>query len=318
MQDIINFIHETTGIDPANQLKILKSIIAIVIIIVIRAIILKIIFRRTIDVKKRYFLGKISIYIASIVGTLIILRIWFKGFGSIGTFLGLLSAGLAIASRDIIMDFFGWIFIIVKRPFKLGDRIQIGELRGDVIDTNILQFTLLEIGNWVDAEQSTGRVVYVPNSMVFNNPIANYVAGFEYIWNEIPVLITFESNWKKAKEILTEIAQRYAEKITEHVRKQIIEASKKYMIFYSKLTPIVYTKVESSGILLTIRYLCKPKNRRNTEQAIWENILEEFARHKDIDFAYQTIRYYNNLLEGKSNKQNVEKKLDTGGEENGI
>jgi len=319
MFGIVSFIQQTIGIDPINQVKILKSLITVIVIIILRTIILRIIFSKTTDVKKRYFFGKSTIYLGVIIGSLIILRIWFEGFGSLGTFLGLLSAGIAIASRDIIMDFFGWIFVVIKRPFKIGDRIQIGEIRGDVIDMSILQFTLLEIGNWVNAEQNTGRIIYVPNSMVFNNPIANYVAGFKYIWNEIPVLITFESNWKKAKEILLKVAQKHAEHLTEDVKKQIIEASKKYMIFYSKLTPTVYTSVEDSGVLLTIRYLCKPKRRRITEQAIWEDILEEFSKCNDIDFAYPTRRYFNNVLEGKIKNINIENRnSESGGEDNGM
>ena len=66
----------------------------------------------------------------------------------------------------------------------------------------IFMFTLMEIGNWVDADQSTGRVIHIPNGKVFKEVLANYSKGFQYIWNEIPVLVTFESNWKKAKEIL--------------------------------------------------------------------------------------------------------------------
>jgi len=299
MNNLLDLIYETTGIDPETQIKIFKSLITVAVVIIVRKILLKVIFERTTDVKKRYFFGKSTLYAGIIFGSIIILRVWFKGFRSLDTFLGLLSAGLAIASKDIIMDFFGWIFIVIKRPFKIGDRIQIGELRGDVIDTSILQFTLLEIGNWVDAEQSTGRVIHVPNSMVFNNPIANYVMGFQYIWNEIPVLITFESNWKKAKKILLNIAQKHAEHFSREAEKRIIEASKRFMIFYSKLTPTVYTSVKDSGVLLTIRYLCKPRRRRNSEQAIWEDILEEFSKCDDIDFAYPTRRYFNNVLEGK-------------------
>ena len=75
-----------------------------------------------------------------------------------------------------------------------------------LIDLRIFQFTLMEIGNWVDADQSTGRIVHVPNGSVFVTPLANYAKGFQYIWNEIPVLVTFESDWRRAKEILEGIA----------------------------------------------------------------------------------------------------------------
>ena len=187
-----------------------------------------------------------------------------------------------------------------RRPFQVGDRIQLGNHAGDVIDLRIFQFTLMEIGNWVDAEQSTGRILHIPNGQVFSDVLANYSKGFQYIWNEVPVLVTFESNWKKAKEILLRIGVKHAEHLSKTAEQRVKKASMKFMIFYSKLTPTVYTCVKDCGVLLTIRYLCEPRRRRGSEQAIWEEILEEFAECQDIDFAYPTQRFYNNLLEGKA------------------
>jgi small-conductance mechanosensitive channel len=160
-------------------------------------------------------------------------------------------------------------------------------------------FTLMEIGNWVDADQSTGRVIHIPNGKIFTEMLANYSRGFQYLWHEIPVLVTFESNWQKAKEILLSIAQHRAEALSSTAERRVRQAAKKFMIFYTKLTPTVYTTVRDSGVLLTIRMLCEPRSRRGTEQSIWENILTEFAKHDDIDFAYPTQRFYNNLAEGK-------------------
>ena len=127
----------------------------------------------------------------------------------------------------------------------------------------------------------------------------NYSQGFTYIWHEIPVLVTFESNWEKAKQILQEIATQQSEHLSKEAEKRVKQAAKKFMIFYSKLTPIVWTSVKDCGVLLTIRYLSDPRKRRGTEQAIWEDILHQFAANDDIDFAYPTTRFYNNVLEGK-------------------
>lgn len=88
--------------------------------------------------------------------------------------------------------------------------MQIGQHVGDVIDIRLFQFTILEIGNWVEADQSTGRLIHMPNAKVFQEPQANYSTGFEYIWHEIPVMVTFESNWKKTKTILQEIVTKHA------------------------------------------------------------------------------------------------------------
>jgi len=218
--------------------------------------------------------------------------VWIEGVGSLTTFLGLASAGVAIAMHDTIANITGWFFIISKQPFKVGDRIQIGDTSGDVIDVRLFQFSMVEIGNWVDADQSTGRIVHVPNSKVLREPLANYQIGFEYIWNEIAVLITFESNWKKAKELLGIIAQKNVKHLSEGAQDQIRRAAEKFFIFYGALTPIVYTTVKDSGVMLTIRYLVNPRQRRSTEQQIWEAILDSFSNETDIDLAYPTTRFY--------------------------
>ncbi len=203
------------------------------------------------------------------------------------------------------MNIAAWFFIIWRRPFEVGDRIQIGENSGDVIDQRLFQFTLLEIGNWVDGDQSTGRIIHIPNSKVFNESQANYSKGFKYIWNEIFVVVTFESDWKKAKDILRSIADKHAEHLSIEAEKKLKEAAKKFMIFYNNLTPNVYTDVKASGIQLTIRYLCEPRRRRSSVRDIWEDILVEFAKYDDIDLAYNTQRIViNESNREKNNSQN--------------
>ena len=110
--------------------------------------------------------------------------------------------------------------------------------------------------------------------------------------------MTFESNWEKAKEILQGIADRNAAQLSQSAADRIRQAARRFMIMYAKLTPTVYTSVEDSGVLLTIRYMCDPRKRRSSEQAIWEDILRAFAEQSDIEFAYPTQRFYYHWAEG--------------------
>jgi small-conductance mechanosensitive channel len=302
MDKLTETLQDTINLGSDAQTKLWTSAALIVILLLVHWLIVKIVWRRTDDVHVRYRSRKVSESVAVILGLLLIGRVWFREFQSLVTIVGLLSAGLAIALKDLVVNLAGWIFILIRRPFELGDRIQIGNHAGDVIDLRIFQFTLLEIGNWVDADQSTGRVIHVPNGKVFTEAVANYGKGFQYIWNEVPVLITFESNWEKAKEILLRIAKEHAEHLSEAAQKRVKESARKFLIFYTKLTPTVYTSVRESGVLLTIRYLCEPRRRRVGEQAIWEDILREFGKCDDIDFAYPTRRFYDGRLEGKKGK----------------
>jgi small-conductance mechanosensitive channel len=299
MNKITDWIQEISGLNPQTQSKIFTSLIIIIILWLIRRVTLRIISRKTEDPYTRYRWRKSTIYITVLTGLLIVGRIWFIGVQSIATFLGLVTAGLAIALQDLVKSVAGWVFLMWRKPMIIGDRIQVGNYAGDVIDIRLFKFSLVEIGNWVDADQSTGRMIHLPNSLVLSEVIANYTRGFEFIWNEIPVLVTFESDWRKAKTILAEVTEKHAAHLTKDAEKRIKEASTRYMIFFKTLTPTVYTSVRDSGVLLTIRYLTEPRRRRSSEQLIWEEILTEFAKHKNIDFAYPTQRFYNNITEGK-------------------
>nr|WP_286670569.1 mechanosensitive ion channel domain-containing protein [Fodinibius salsisoli] len=270
--------------------KIFLSAAIILIIWALRLITVRIVNKRLPEAREQYKWRKNLTYISVFVGVFIIGRIWFEGLQSLATFLGLLSAGLAIALKDPVSDFAGWMFILWRKPFDVGDRIQLGDVKGDVIDIRIFKFTVLEIGNWVRSDQSTGRVVHLPNHQIFSDPLANYTSDFEFIWNELEVLLTFESDWEKAKELLQEVAEKHLEEFVKNADQQVQKAQKAYLIYYRHLTPIVYTDVQDSGICLTIRHLSNPRKRRSVTQAIWEDILRLLDEHEDIDLAYPTMR----------------------------
>ncbi len=301
LRQLTHAIQGLTGIRPETQGRLLETVLIVLVLALVRSIAVRLNRKQVSDLRTRYRWRKGITYVVVILGLVLVGAVWFqRGVQSLATYLGLISAGVAIALRDPIVNLAGWVFILWRRPFSVGDRVQLGDNAGDVIDVRVFQFTLLEIGRWVDADQSTGRIIHIPNGKVFTDPIANYTRGFHYVWNEIPVMVTFESNWKAAKEILFDVARRHAEQLSEDAERRILQATRKYMIFYSTLTPTVYTKVADSGIVLTIRYLCEPRSRRGTAQAMWEDILDRFAEKDDIDFAYPTTRFYDNLREGKS------------------
>ncbi|MDF1574729.1 MAG: mechanosensitive ion channel [Bacteroidales bacterium] len=292
MNGLSKILQDTLGIAPENQTKLFYSVLILVAFGLIRFAMLKIVWRLTEDPKTRYTWKRTASFTLGTLTLIMIGSVWIRAMSQFGAFLGLLTAGLAIALKDLLTNIAGWIFILARKPFGLGDRVQIGDLAGDVIDIRIFQFTLLEIRNWVKADQSTGRIIHVPNGMIFTKAQANYTSGFKFIWNEIAVLLTFESNWQLAKEILLKIIREHSEDLSEDAEKKIMEASKKYMIYYTHLTPTVYTTVEPSGVLLTMRFICDPRKRRASEHEVWEEVLKEFARHREIEFAYPTQRFF--------------------------
>lgn len=298
MRDLSDFLATELGITVPSQHKILISLLVVLFLSIVRILVLRIVWKHTNDPRIRYQWKRSFSLTLPIVGIFLIGGIWLPAIEQFGAFFGLLTAGLAIALKDPLTNLAGWIFILSRKPFVVGDRVQIGQNTGDIIDIRLFQFTMLEIGNWVEADQSTGRIIHLPNGKVFMEPQANYSTGFEYIWDEIGVNITFESNWEQAKLILEDIIKQYTEDVDTKVEKEILEASKNYMIYYKHLTPIVYTSVMDYGIKLTIRYLCHPRRRRGSKNDIWQQILKRFRAQTDIHFAYPTTRFYKS---GESN-----------------
>jgi small-conductance mechanosensitive channel len=302
MQNVLYWLENALHLTVDLEVKILSTVIIFVLVFVMRWAITLLINHQLVDTKQQHHWHKTATYVLTIFAVFLIARTWLFGVQSLATFLGLLSAGLAIAFRDPLTSIVAWLYIISMRPFSVGDRIQLGHHAGDIIDFGLLNFVMLEIGNWVEADQSTGRILYIPNGQIFNHPLANYSHGLSLIWHEIQVNLTFESNWEKAKALLHQIANQHAPQVAEQAQADLKKTARRYVIMYQNFTPIVYTNVVANGIALTIRYLCPPRRRRSIEQAMWEAILRAFRDEPDIEFAYPTQRFYqrNNASDAQS------------------
>ena len=147
------------------QAKLIASFLAFFLFFIIRRVLLTTAYKFVDDIKTRHQWRKVTSYISFTLIFIIIAQIWFKGIESIATYLGLVSAGIAIALKEPLSNFTGWLYIIWKGPFDVGDRIQLGEQSGDIIDTNVFNFTVMEIGIWIDADDYTGRIIHVPNGL---------------------------------------------------------------------------------------------------------------------------------------------------------
>jgi small-conductance mechanosensitive channel len=225
--------------------------------------------------------------------------IWAAGIRDFGIFLGIIGAGLALSLQETLVCIAGWLVFVVRRPYDIGDRIEIDGKIGDVIGVSVFQTTMLEIGSWIKADQSTGRMLIIPNSMLIRNAVYNYAKGFPFVWDEISVTVTFESDWEQAEKLMLEQAEVEADKIEPQVKRQITRMQDRYAIHYEHLTPTVYVRIADSGVELTLRYLCPVRERRSITHRLSRNILQAFIGHPKIDFAYPTTRIFRNIEEGK-------------------
>lgn len=282
---VLEWLSGYLNVKQTIMLDLLSSIAVVLVLIVLRALLLRFVNRRTREPIVLYRWNKVTSYGVVFLALLLIIPLWLPNLSSLATVIGLLSAGIAIALRDPLTDLGGWLFIVSRRPFHVGDRIEIAGQTGDVIDIRMFQFSMLEVRGWIESDQSTGRIIHVPNKMVFSDTLANYTEEFPYIWHEIPVYITLDSNWKRAKTLLAQILENRAGAIVEEARAHIDTISERYLILYTTLTPTLYTRVHPHAIRLTMRYLVPVRQRRMLEHLVWEDILEAFFQHDDIAFA---------------------------------
>ena len=288
-------IAESLNISRPALENIVLSVGVIVGLVIIRLVVLRWIRTQTDDPEAQFRAKKITSTVATFIGLVTLAFIWIDAFNSLATYLGLLSAGVAVALGDLLKNMAGYAYIMTRHPCRIGDRVEIRGIKGDVIDIRMFRFTLMEVGNWVDADQSTGRLVHVPNGAVFVDALINYTEGFSHIWDEIPVQITFESDWSKAEEMMRDVIDEHAPDVESSARNRIRETAKEYQIKIGKLTPIVYLSVGESGVILTARYLVEARRRRTVNSEMWRGILEAFSAETSVDFAYPTVRTY---LEG--------------------
>ena len=287
---IVEALHDLTGLSHDLVENLLWSVAIVIALWGLRAFVLRLLAKRTEDVRTQYQWRKSTQYVAVVLGLLLLVRVWVGAVDSLATFLGLVAAGLAIALKDPLVNLAGWAFVLIRRPLSPGDRITIRGLTGDVIDQRVFQFTLLEVGTSTGAGQSTGRIIHVPNGWVFSDAVVNHTRAFAYVWNEIGVVVTFESDWRAAKTLLLGLASEHVGSLSEDAERTLRRAAQSYLIFYSKLTPTVYTDVLDHGVRLTLRYLCEPRRVRGSTQTVWEALLDALAERDDIDLAYPTTR----------------------------
>ncbi len=282
-----------------HSLNLGMSLVLLVGLFVLRYMVLRALIARVQHDEVSYRARKISYYIAVAAVVFGLVVIWTPQFSSVGAFVGVTSAGLVIALTDVLKNLAGWGFIVFRRPFKIGDRIEIGPHTGDVVDIRSFRFIIREIRNWVDADQHTGRLLHIPNGILFSEPTANFYESFPYIWHEIPITVTFESEWEAAKQIVLDVVERHAAD-PDQVRAalEVERVSSPYLVRRESMAAAVYVKGVEHGVTVTGRLLIGEWKRREVESQVWEELLPAIAAEPSVELAYPTTRFFRADLEG--------------------
>ena len=279
--DFIEEISKIINIEETYIELFLKTLLYTIIIIIIEKKGSKLL-KKTKDNKKEYEYTRTWKLIIKIIYIIIIMIFWGRYVKSFITLISVLSAAFTIALRDLIFNFFCGLYIKMVKPLEIEDRIEINNYRGDVVNINMMNFEILEVTSNDLTGQSTGIIVSLPNSIIFQYPLKNYNKAFKYIWDEILVKVPLECDLSKAKSTLYKIvnSNEVIKNIPPKLKKQINNVSNKYRIYYNKYDPIIYTKIVDNYIELQIRYLVHPKKARFVESTLWNYILQAYKNNE--------------------------------------
>lgn len=234
------------------------------------------------DAVKRYGYNRNSKIILNIVTILVLFILWESHISSLITTISFISAAATIALKDIIFNFFAGIYIRVKKPFAIEDRIEVSNIKGDVVSINSLNFEILEVGDRINGEQSSGIIVSFPNSVVLTTNIKNYVKEFKYIWNEITIKVPMDADIEMIKTQIYSILKNneILKKVPKKMKDQIGSISLNYLIYFNNLEPIIYTKIVDNHVELYVRYLVNPRKARYVEDNLWNQIISLYKDKK--------------------------------------
>lgn len=284
-QELINWLLK----DPWGKLVLTLSCF-ISLWILIRFIRLAI-TNRVKDKDSRYRSKKLIGFGGYILSFIIILVIYSGSLKNVTVALGIAGAGIAFALQEVIASIAGWIAVMLGGFYNTGDRVQLGGIKGDVIDIGVLRTTVMEIGNWVDGDLYNGRIVRIANSFVFKEPVFNYSADFPFLWDEIKIPIQYGSNYEKAREIFSSVANEVCEKFSAEALKTWERMVRKYLIEDATTEPMVTIIANDNWVEFTIRYTVGFKRRRITKDQLFTRILDEIGKTgNEIKFASTTFQ----------------------------
>lgn len=276
--DISQYLGKAFGFYSDYVELFILTILIFIIFGILKTIVKALYSRAPVSDKKKYFRNRMIKIVLTTISIILVILLWGHRITGMVTVISFLSAGIAIAVKEIIFDFFAGIYINTKKPFELEDRIEINGIKGDVVNIRSLGFEVLEVGDRVQAEQSTGRIIHIPNSFVFIYPLKNYTKAFKYIWDEITVKIPLDANVENAKAVLYNIIENneILKTIPKKMEDAVADVTVEYRIYYNYLEPIIYTKIVDSHIELYIRYMVHPKKVRIVQDEVYLKILEEY------------------------------------------
>ena len=244
------------------------------------------IIRRSHSKYKRYNLLRLTNLLSLIAAAIIVVSFLFANWYAAAVSLGLISLILGFALQTPISSFIGWIYIIVRNPYRIGDRIQIDNFRGDVIEIGYMDTTLWEFaGDYLTNDLPSGRLIRFPNSLVLQSSVFNYSwRDFRFIWNEIPFHVAYESDLPFVEKTIRnvtkdELGPEMAERIEE--LKELVKESPIDEVDIKEY-PFVSLRINANTwVEASVTYLVPPRKAAYLRTRIIRRVLDTLNREPD-------------------------------------
>ncbi len=277
--EFVEYISRITTVDK-NLLSLVISTIVVLCVFSIIKKLIQIFINRKMSGRREFFTNQFMKVIVNLLEILALLAIWSASIKNLMTLISVISAAMTIALREVIVNFFCGVYIRIKRPFKVEDRIEIDEIRGDVMSISHFEFEIVEVSTKEENGQSTGIVVTFPTSVILTKPVKNITKGFKYVWNELVIKVDMDCDLVKNKQEIYKIVNglETIKNIPKKMKHEIELINSNNRIYFNQYDPMIYTKIVDDHIELTVRYLMHPKKARYVESVIWNKI---YLAYKD-------------------------------------
>ena len=290
MNSIVEFIN---SIFAAEGYVFLYNIILSLIIPlgawIIYQILKRIIKRQIKDVTHRHSLRALMRNIIFVIAIIMIILVWLRPQQNMAVIIGLAVAGIILASQSAISSFSGYLLIVSTNIYGIGDRISINNVTGDVMDIGFMRTTMMEIGQWVKADQYTGRIVTISNKTLFDNPVFNYTRHWGYLWDEIMIPVTYTSDWRRTADIMLDVGNKYTAQLQEDAEAKLTKLIDRFPLKQTKVEPTIYFVMTDNWIEITLRFVMDAQEGRKVKAQLNRELLQQFEEEEKITIASATF-----------------------------
>jgi len=290
-RELALMLDDHAGLRKRYWLRILVPLTMVAAVLMLQLLVSGVILTWFYDKNHLFVARRLTGYAGLLIVICLLTSFFLEDLKAIATVLGIAGAALVIALQDLCSSFAGWFVIVASRKVRVGDRIEVDGHLGDVVDIQLLRTTMLELNNWLGADEPTGRVIIIPNSFIFKSKVLNSAHVHPYIWSRLDVTVTFETPAQEARDLLQRILEEETQEEFNAASRAGEEMAHKYGVPDTTYKPKLYSVIVDSGVAFSLLYVSHYRRRVAVRNRVNERIVAEFEKNAHINFAYPTQRH---------------------------